>query len=249
MRHRSLLIASDDPGTVTLGCDLLPDAAPFEFAGSPVLCGPAPWRANHDLLVDPNERTLCGIVYPVPAVQRAAVRRICLECSTPIVRYCIAPNLAADLLDSDSLDLAHGRSDWGDPAEHVPSFPESLQRYRAMLRECLLGTRDRSDVPADVLEDAAAHFRSIASEDYSECWPGGTVDRVEVVWAPPPLGDRLPPHFPSMFRVELAQQFAEDIWLYRQPGGAIAGVGLNYLDEVLDAFGLALPPAIERRGA
>ena len=34
MRHRSLLIASDDPGTVTLGCDLLPDAAPFE---SPIL--------------------------------------------------------------------------------------------------------------------------------------------------------------------------------------------------------------------
>lgn len=248
MRHCSLLIEDTDPPVAMLRVSLLPDHAASEVAGTPVFAGPAPWRANHDLLVSPDGRTLCGIVYPVPRTERAAVRRLCDSLASRVVRYCISPLAAAALLENDACDLTALQRDWGDPTTQPRAFPASLLPFRELLRACTLGTRDRSEVPFEVSEEAARHFRALNEEDYFEAWPNGDVDRVEVLWAQPAL-DGLPSYFPSMLRVERVAQFAEDVWLYRREGTGIAGIGINHIDEILEDFQLALPSSILGDGA
>ncbi|MEZ4393262.1 MAG: hypothetical protein R3A48_19430 [Polyangiales bacterium] len=193
-------------------------------------------------------RTLCGIVYPVSTAERAAVLRLCDDLASRVVRYCVSPRLAADLLKMGSFDLAALQRDWGDPATHARAFPPSLLAFRQLLRDCMRGTRDRSEVPPEAREEAARYFRSLNEEDYCENWPNGDVDRVEVVWAPPVVTG-LPSHFPSMLRVERAAQFAEDIWLYRREGTGIAGIAINHIDEILENFHLTLPSSIQGGGA
>lgn len=240
MGYRALVMTDGDPPAVTLRDSLLPDHAIAEVGGVTVLTGPAPWRAHHDLLVNPEDRTLCGIVYAVPTAERAAILRRCNHAPPRIVRYCVSPRMAASLLD-DGTPLVDMRRAWGDPAAGVKAFPASLRPFRQLLRDCLSGTRDPSELPPGPRAEAAEFFRSLGEEDYVDEWPGGDVDRVEVVWARPAAMANLPPWFPSMLHVETAQQFAEDIWLYRQEDGGVVGVGLNHLDEIVAGFGLTLP--------
>lgn len=247
MAYRALLITDGDPPRVMLRESLLPDHAAAEVGGAPAFGGPAPWGANHDLLIDPDERTLCGIVYPVRTAERAAVLRLCGGFPSRIVRYCVSPRLAARLV-MESTDLWDVPRDWGDPAARVRAFPTSLRPFRQLLRACLLGTHDRSELPPEIREEAAQYFTSLNDDDGFSEWPGGDVDRVEVVWEPRPVIAELPSHFPSMLQVEIAQQFAEDIWFYRKDG-SVAGIVINHLDSILDAFHLDLPPAIGGRGA
>jgi hypothetical protein len=67
------------------------------------------------------------------------------------------------------------------------------------------------------------------------------MDRVEVAWVNKSVDARLPHYFPSDFTIELAQYFAEDIWFYREDDDRVHAIGINYLDQTLDAYGLQLP--------
>lgn len=241
MRYRSLLMRDGQPPVVSLSEKLLPDHAPSEIGGVPVFAGPAPWRANHDLLVDDDRGTLAGIVYPVAAAERASVVNLFSHLPSGLVRYCVSPMFAAEMLEQGIFDLAALPREWGDPSVNVEVFPESLHPIRQLLRECLAGKRERSAISPELQKIAARHFRDIANADYISEWPGGDVDRVEVVWSPKSVLPGLPSFFPSALRVELAQHFAEDIWLYGQEDGALVGLGLNHLDEVLAEFSLVLP--------
>lgn len=244
MRYRSLMSMDGDPPSVTFREGLLPDHALMEVGGVPVYAGPAPWRGNHDLLVDEDGRTLAGIVYSVATAERAAILNMCARLPGRLVRYCVSPQLAADMLEHGTFDLDAVPRDWGEPGARVERFPEPLRPIRQLLRECFAGTRDREDVPPGLLEAAADYFKALGRADYLDEWPNGDVDRVEVVWAPKPVFPGLPSYFPSALRVELAQQFAEDIWLFRREGGEVVGVGLNHLDEILSGYGLALPAGV-----
>jgi hypothetical protein len=241
MRYRSLLMRDGQPPVVSLSEKLLVDYTPSEIGGMPVFAGPAPWRANHDLLIDDDRGTLAGIVYPVAAAERAAVANLCSRFPNQLVRYCVSPMFAADMLEQGIYDLDALPREWGDPSATVEGFPEPLRPIRQLLRECLAGRRERSAISPELMEIAARHFREIAKADYFAEWPGGDVDRVEIVWAPKSVLPGLPPFFPSALRVELAQHFAEDIWLYGRDDGALVGFGLNHLDELLEEFGLELP--------
>jgi hypothetical protein len=241
MRYRSLLAVDGDPPSVTLSEGLLPDHAPTEVGGTIVFAGPAPWPGNHDLLVDEDGRAFAGIVYPVATAERAAVLRLCATFRGQLVRYCVSPKLAADLLEHNACEFTSLQRDWGDPAVPVEGFPDRLRPIRQMLRECLAGRRDLLDIPLDLRETAAHYFESIAQADYFAEWPGGDVDRVEVVWESKPVAPGLQSYFPSALQVELAQQFAEDIWFYRQKSGEVVGIGVNHLDEIVEEFGLELP--------
>lgn len=70
------------------------------------------------------------------------------------------------------------------------------------------------------------------------------MDRVEVTWVNKPVDPRLPSYFPSDLQIELAQYFAEDIWFYRD--NEVYAIGINHLDQTLDAYGLQLPTTLLR---
>jgi hypothetical protein len=248
MQYRSLLLTLGDPPAFVLNGDLLPDHTATVIGQVPVFASVAPWVAQHDLLIDPDQRIFAGIVYPVAVRERSAVLAICGHFPGRAVRYCISPRFAADWVRQISLGGMPGTldpttlsRDWGDPAANVAGFPKPLRPVRQLLRDCLLGRRDRLEIPPDLRSLAGEYFQAMAQADYATEWPDGDVDRVEVTWSPKPMLESLPDYFPSALTVRPAQQFAEDIWFYRQENGDLVGVGVNHLDEILKDFRLQLP--------
>src|SRR5258708_39132771 len=102
----------------------------MEIAGLPAFTGPAPWGGNHDLLVNEDHRTLAGIVSPVAIAERSAVLRICAPIQGRLVRYCVSPRFAAELLKHDAIDATALPRDWGDPNLLVQAFPQLLRPIR-----------------------------------------------------------------------------------------------------------------------
>lgn len=243
MNPRSLLIILTNPPQVRVQDALLEDYDSSKIGGTPVFASVAPWDPMHDLLVDRETQTLAGIVYPVAEREQAAIAAICQSLPTQVVRYCISPVSAAAMLRDPQTPLTNSLSKTADPNVPVRQFPETLRPHRQVLRSVLAGDVERERLPPDLLTVAGKYFQECAAAEHIEDWSSGgaNVDRVEVTWLNKPVDARLPAYFPSAFSVELAQYFAEDIWFYREDDKRVYAIGVNYLDQTLDAYGLQLP--------
>jgi hypothetical protein len=248
MNRQSLLITLTNPPQIRLNDALLEDYASSEIDGIQVFASVPPWNPMHDLLVDRETQTLAGIVYPVPARERAAIAAICQSFPTQIVRYCISPGAAAAVLGDPHAQLTNNLSVPGDPNVSVTQFPEILRPHRQVLRGVLAGEIEREQLPPEILPVAGKYFEESAAAAHLDEWASGglNVDRVEVTWVNKPVDPRMPSYFPSAFEIELAQYFAEDLWFYREDDKQVYAIGVTYLDNTLETYGLQLPGAINR---
>jgi hypothetical protein len=243
MNPKSLLIILTNPLQVRVQHALMEDYVSLRIDDTPVFASVAPWDPIHDLLVDRETQTLAGIVYPVAEREQAAIAALCQSLPLQIVRYCISPVSAAAMLRNPQTPLRNSLSKTGDPNVSVKQFPETLRPHRQVLRGVLAGEIEREKLPPELLTVAAQYFEESAGAAHLPEWSsgGGNVDRIEVTWVNKPVDARLPGYFPSAFGVELAQYFAEDIWFYREDDRRVYAIGVNYLDQTLDAYGLQLP--------
>ncbi|HET6890000.1 MAG TPA: hypothetical protein VFH31_02770 [Pyrinomonadaceae bacterium] len=244
MSPQSLLIILTHPPQVRLQDALLEDYVSSEIDGTPMFASVPPWNPMHDLLVDRETQTLAGIVYPVAAGEQAAIAAICQSLPTQVVRYCISPVSAAALLRDFETPLSNSLRQTGDPNVSVMQFPQSLRPHRQLLRGVLAGEIEHEQLPEELRPPVAAkYFEDNAAAAHLGEWAsgGGSVARVEVTWVNKPVNTKLPSYFPSDFDIELAQYFAEDIWFYREDDQRIYAIGVNYLDQTLDDYGLQLP--------
>jgi len=240
MNPKSLLIVLTNPAQFKVQDILLEDYTSSKIDGVSVFASVAPWNPMHDLLVDRETQTLAGIVYPVEAREQVAIGGICESLPKQIVRYCISPLSAADLLRNTQIQLTNSLTLTGDPNVSVKQFPEALRPHRQVLRSCLMGEIQRDGLPLELRTVAAKYFEENAAAVHLGEWAsgGGSVDRVEVTWINKPVDARLPGYFPSAFDVQLAQYFAEDIWFYRENDKSVYAIGINHLDKTLDDYGL-----------
>ena len=243
MKPQSLLIILTNPPHIRAQETLLDDYVSREIDGIPVFASVAPWNPMHDLLVDRDSQTLAGIVYPVVARERGAIAAMCESLPAQAVRYCVSPARAAVLLRDPQCQLKKTLSETGDPDVPVKQFPETLRPHRQVLRGCLAGEIEREQLSPQLRTVAAKYFEDNAAAAHLEAWASGgsSVDRVEVTWVSKPVDARLPSYFPSDFGIELAQHYAEDIWFYREDNKRVYAIGVNYLDQTLDDYGLKLP--------
>lgn len=249
MNPQSLLITLTNPPQVSVNDSLLEDYVSSEIDGIPVFANVPPWNPMHDLLVDRDTQTLAGIVYPVPAREQAAIAAICQSLPTDVVRYCVSPAAAAALLRDSQTPLSNSLRVTGDPNVSVTQFPEILRPHRQVLRGCLAGEIERDHLPPEILPVAGKYFQESATAPHLEEWANGglNVDRVEVTWVDKPVDPRMPSYFPSGFEIEFAQYFAEDIWFYREDDKQVYAIGVNYLNQTLEGYGLQLPGAFRAR--
>ena len=233
---RALLVSLRKPARIWYGEALLEDNASLVLDGRRVWGRVGPWWPMFDLLIDQAAGTVAGVTYGLTKAERPWAWMVCRALDEDVIRYCISHQEAADLLRNPAGD--YHKSPLGDvtAGSRAECFPQNLVPVRQVLNEIMSGRRDRSELDPRLLESAARFFDRSA-ERVEQC-----SHLVEVTWVQGPLRTPggLPSWFPSRFKPERTQRFAEDIWYYERASGddeasaEPVAVGFNLADEILE---------------